>query len=61
MAPRSQLIFDKSDSIRSRTKECKNLRMKKSELKLINGCRNLANMNLNSLLKTNPNGSLMWT
>ena len=35
MTPRSQLIFDKSDSVRSRTEECKNhshtLKLKSSE------------------------------
>jgi hypothetical protein len=39
MTPRSQLIFNKSDSIRSRTKECKNhshaLNLKNSELIII--------------------------
>ena len=35
MMPRSQLIFDKSDSVRSKTEECKNnshtLKLKNSE------------------------------
>jgi hypothetical protein len=42
MTPRSQLIFDKSNSIRSRTEECKNhshtLKLKISEVIIIKGC-----------------------
>jgi hypothetical protein len=60
-----QLIFDKSDSVRSRTEECKNhshtLKLKNSEVIFINGCWNLGYMSLNSSWKINPNGPLMWT
>jgi hypothetical protein len=52
MTSRSQLIFDKSDSVRSRTEECKNhshaLKLKNSEVIIIQGCRNLGYMSLNS-------------
>ena len=36
-------------------------KLKSSELKFINRCRNLTNISLNSPLKTNPNGPLTWT
>jgi hypothetical protein len=53
MTPRSQLIFDKSDSVRSRTEECKNhshtLKLKKSEVIIIKAVEILAYMSLNSL------------
>jgi hypothetical protein len=52
MTPRSQLIFDKSHSVRSRTEEFKNhshtLKLKNSEVIFMNGCRNLGYMSLNS-------------
>jgi hypothetical protein len=52
MTPRSKLIFYKSDSVRSRTEECKNhfhtLKLKNSEVIFINGCRNLGYISLNS-------------
>ena len=52
MTPRNQLIFDKSDSVRSRIEECNNhshtLKLKKSEVKFINGWQNLGYMCLNS-------------
>jgi hypothetical protein len=52
MMPRSQLIFDKSDSVRSRTEECKNhfhmLKLKKSEVIIIKAAEFLAYMSLNS-------------
>ena len=42
MMPRNQLIFDKLDSVRSKTKECKNhshkLKLENSEVLFINGC-----------------------
>jgi hypothetical protein len=63
MTPRSKLIFYKSDSVRSRTEECKNhfhtLKLKNSEVIFINGCQNLDYMNLNSYWKINPNGSIL--
>jgi len=52
MTPRSQLIFDKSDSVRSKTEECKNhshtLKLKNSEVIFINDCQNFGYMSLNS-------------
>jgi hypothetical protein len=52
MTPRSQLILDKSDSIRSRTEECKNhshmLELKNSEVIIIKSAGILAYMSLNS-------------
>jgi len=55
MMPRSQLIFDKSDSIRSRTEECKNhshtLKLKNSEVIIIKAAEILDYMSLNSLEK----------
>ena len=52
MTPQSQLIFDKSDSVRSRTEECNNhshtLKLKNSEVIFIKGCRNFGYMSLNS-------------
>jgi hypothetical protein len=52
MTPQSQLIFDKSDSIGSRTEECKNhsymLKLKNSEIIFSNGCQNFGHMSLNS-------------
>ena len=52
MMPPSQLIFDKSDSVRSTTEECKNhshmLKLKNSEVIFIKGCRNFGYMSLNS-------------
>ena len=65
MTPRSQLIFDKSDSVRSRTEECKNhshtLKLKNSEVIIIKAAEIVAYMSLNSSWKLNPNGPLMWT
>ena len=52
MTPRSQLIFNKADSIHSRTEEYKNhshtLKLRNLEVLFINGCRNLAYMSLYS-------------
>jgi len=52
MMPRSQLIFDKSDSVRSRTEECKNhshtLKLKNSEEITLQAAEMLAYMSLNS-------------
>jgi len=52
MMPQSQLIFDKSDSVRLRTEECKNhshtLKLKNSEVIIIIGAEILAYMSLNS-------------
>jgi hypothetical protein len=63
MMPRNQLIFDKLDSVRSKTKECKNhshkLKLENSEVLFINGCWNLGYMSLNSSWKINPNGSTL--
>jgi len=65
MTSRSQLIFNKSDSVRSRTEERKNhsrtLKLKNSEVIIIKVAEILANMSLNSSWKVNPNGPLMWT
>jgi hypothetical protein len=59
----SQLIFDKSDLVRSRTKECKNhthtLKLKNSEVIFIEGCWNLGYISLNSSSKINSNGSTL--
>ena len=64
MMPQSQLIFDKSDSVRSRTEECKNLshtlKLKNSEVIIIQAAEILAYMSLNSSWKINPTGPLMW-
>jgi len=58
MTPRSQLIFDKLDSVRSRTEECKNhshtLKLKNSEVIIIKAAEILAYMSLNSSWKINP-------
>jgi hypothetical protein len=63
MMPQSQLIFDKSHSVHSRTKECKNhshtLKLKNSEVIIIKGCWNFRYVSLNSYWKINPNGPLM--
>jgi hypothetical protein len=52
MTPRSQLIFDKLDSVRSRTEERKNhshtLKLKNSEVIIIKATEILAYMSLNS-------------
>ena len=52
MTPRSQLIFDKSDSVRSRTEERKNhshtLKLKNSEVIIIKAAEIMAYMSLNS-------------
>jgi hypothetical protein len=52
MTPRSQLIFDKSDLVRSRTEECKNhshtLKLKNSKVIIIKAAEILAYMSLNS-------------
>ena len=65
MTPQSQLIFDKSDLVRSRTEECKNhshtLKLKNSEVIIIQAAEILAYMSLNSSWKVNPNRPLMWT
>jgi hypothetical protein len=54
MMPRSQLIFNKSDSVRSRTEECKNdshtLKLKNSEVIIIKA---------EIVLKSNPNVSTL--
>jgi hypothetical protein len=61
----SQLIFDKSNSVRSRTEECNNhfhtLKLKNSEVIIIKAVEILAYMSLNSSWKINPNGPLIWT
>jgi len=63
MTPQSQLIFDKSDSVRLRTEECKNhsytLKLKNSEVIFINDYQNFGYMRLNSFWKINPNGSTL--
>jgi hypothetical protein len=65
MTPWSQLIFDKSNSVRSRTEEYKNhshtLKLKNSEVIFINGSWNFGYMSLNSSWKINLNRPLMWT
>jgi len=68
MTPRSQLIFHKSHSVRSRTEERKNhshtLKLKNSEVIIIKTAEILACMSLNSSWKINPNGSTTlvgWT
>jgi hypothetical protein len=52
MTPRSQLIFDESDLVCSRTEECKNhshmLKPKNSEVIIIKAAEILAYMSLNS-------------
>jgi hypothetical protein len=52
MTPGSQLIFDKSNSVRSRTEECNNhshtLKLKNSEVIIIKTADILAYMSLNS-------------
>jgi hypothetical protein len=52
MMPRSQIIFDKSDSVRSRTEECKNksdtLKLKNSEVIIIKATEIMAYISLNS-------------
>jgi hypothetical protein len=62
MTPRSQLIFDKSNLIRSRTEECKNhshtLKLKISKV-INNGSRIFGYMSLNRSWKINPNGSTL--
>ena len=59
MTPWSQLIFDKSDSVRSRTEECKNhshtLKLKKFRIIFIKAAEIVAYMILNSW-KINPSG-----
>jgi hypothetical protein len=63
MMSRSQLIFDKSNSVRSITEVYKNhshtLKLKNSKVLFINGCWNLGYMSLNSSWKINPNGSTL--
>jgi len=65
MTPQNQLIFDKSESVLSRTEECKNhshtLKLKNSEVIIIKAAEILAYMSLNSSWKINHNGPLMWT
>jgi len=62
MTPRSQLIFDKSNLVRSRTEECKNhshtLKLKISKV-INNGSWNFGYMSLNSSWKINPNESAL--
>jgi len=64
MTPQSQQIFEKSNSIRSRTKECKNhshtLKQKYSKVIFIKGPRKFGYMSLNNSSKINPNGLLLW-
>jgi hypothetical protein len=61
MTPRSQLIFDKSNSVSSRTEECRNhshtLKLKNSEVIIMKG-QNFGYMSLNSSWKINPNEPL---
>ena len=63
MTPRSQLIFDKLDSVPSKTKEYKNhshtLKLKNLEVIFIIGCQNLGYMSLNSSWIINLNGSTL--
>jgi hypothetical protein len=63
MMPWSQLIFDKSNLVRSRTEECKNhshmLKLKNSEVIFINDCWNLGYMSSNSSWKINLNRSTL--
>jgi hypothetical protein len=63
MTPQSQLIFDKSDSVHSKTFESKNhshmLKLKNSEVIFINCYWNLGYMSLNYSWKNNPNGSTL--
>jgi len=65
MTPQSQLIFDKSDLVRSITEECKNhshtLKLKNSEVIIIKAVEFVAYMSLNSSWKINPNGPFIWT
>jgi len=65
MMPRSQLIFDKSNSICSRTEQCNNhshkLKLKNSDVIIIKAAEILAYMSLNSSWKIKPNGHLRWT
>jgi len=60
MTPQNQLIFDKSNSIRSRTKKCKNLshklKLKSLEVLFIKGCRNIGLQEFKYFWKINPNG-----
>jgi len=62
--PRSQLIFDRSNSARSRTEEYNNhshmLKMKNSEVIISKSCWNFGYISLNSFWKINLNGPLMW-
>jgi hypothetical protein len=57
MTPRSQLIFDKSDSVRSRTEECKNhfhtLKLKNLEVIIIKAAEILAYKSLNITIAVN--------
>ena len=61
---RNKLIFDKSNSIRSRTKEYKNhsctLKLKNSEVIFINGYWNLGYKYLNSFEKLIIMDLLLW-
>jgi len=65
MMPQNQLIFDKWDSVHSRTKKYNNhshiLKLKNSKVIIIKSCWNFGFINLNSSWKINPNGPLMWT
>jgi len=65
MTPRSQLIFDKSDSVRSKIEECKihshMLNLKNSEVIFIKGFWKFGYMSLNSFWKIKPNRPFMWT
>jgi len=67
MTSQSQLSFDKSDSVHSRTQECKNhshtLKLKNSKVIFINGYRIFGYRSLNSSWKINSDGfTLMgWT
>jgi hypothetical protein len=57
------IIFDKSNPVRSKTKDCKNhshtLKLKNSEILFLNSWWNLGYMSLNSSWKINPNGSIL--
>jgi hypothetical protein len=65
MTPWIQLIFDKLDSVRSRTEKYKNhshtLKLKNSKVIIIKAAEILAYMSLNSSWKINPNRPLMCT
>jgi hypothetical protein len=64
MMPRSQLIFDKSNSVRSRTEKCKNyshtLKLKNSKVIFITGFKIYAYEFLNSSKKLTLMDLSLW-